>query len=393
MLFTRCADGASSTWTIRTQQKIMQMPPASLLTDVRAGDRACDAGRQRTIRPARRPRGSLTPSMTAARLPGDAAASPASSASTTPSASWARSLALGVPLDKIAGAPWPRPRASRAGWRWCPTPGKDYTVLIDYAHTPDSLGECPPAPCGVSAGGGSLPCSAAAATGTRSSGPSWARSHRSWPTSAVVTSDNPRTEDPDSHHPADPRRHARSTEKPYEVIEDRGAAIGWAMDHGAEGRRHRPVRQGPRDLSGDRTREAPSGRARGRRVVFERSRKMKELTLQAGRRVLLRKAGTGFGGYYHHRRAAGFPAWSSRAICSSRSRANRPTAMTSFPWRRRTAQRAALVSRPVEAEIPTILVCRYYPRLRRSGRGLPRARRRSRSSASPAASARRRQRR
>lgn len=47
-------------------------------------------------------------------------------------------LALGVPLEKsarvLAAVPHVKGRVEVV-----PTPGKDYTVLIDYSHTPDSL--------------------------------------------------------------------------------------------------------------------------------------------------------------------------------------------------------------------------------------------------------------
>ena len=46
-----------------------------------------------------------------------------------------------------------------------PTPGKPYTVLIDYAHTPDGL-ENVLSSVKATARGGLSPCSAAAAIGT-----------------------------------------------------------------------------------------------------------------------------------------------------------------------------------------------------------------------------------
>ena len=57
-------------------------------------------------------------------------------------------------------------------------------------------------------------CSAAAATATRPSGRGWARWRPGWPIVVVVTSDNPRSEDPAGHHrrpsaPASPHRRRR----------------------------------------------------------------------------------------------------------------------------------------------------------------------------------------
>ena len=126
------------------------------------------------------------------------------------------------------------------------------------------------------------------------------------------------------------------------------------------------VRQGTRDLSGDRTRKTPSGRARGRRVRIWRG-KDEGTDTQAGRRVVRRKAGTGVS---EDVTVTGVQL-DSRHVQAGRSvrraqAASRPTAMTSSPWRpRHGRERPRCVSRPVEAEIPTILVEDTTPRLRR----------------------------
>ena len=61
-----------------------------------------------------------------------------------------------------------------------PVPG-DYTVLIDYAHTPTPWRTCSP-PSGASPGAGWWPSSAAAGTGIRPSGPRWGPSPPAWRT-------------------------------------------------------------------------------------------------------------------------------------------------------------------------------------------------------------------
>lgn len=110
-----------------------------------------------------------------------------------------------------------------------PTPGKDYTVLIDYAHTPDGLenvlrsvqGFCKGRVIAVfGCGGDRDPIKR----------PIMGRIGVELSDLAVITSDNPRTEDPNEII----RQIVagfEGTEKPYVVIENRREAIRWAMDH------------------------------------------------------------------------------------------------------------------------------------------------------------------
>lgn len=88
--------------------------------------------------------------------------------------------------------------------------------------------------------------------------PAWARRRRTGPTFAVVTTDNPRTEEPAAII-RDILPGFDGSNTPYEVVEDRVEAIRWAMDHAPEGRCDRSVRQGPRDLSGSEPPEVPHG--------------------------------------------------------------------------------------------------------------------------------------
>ena len=110
-----------------------------------------------------------------------------------------------------------------------PTPGKDYTILIDYAHTPDSLenvlksvrGFCKGRVIAVfGCGGDRDPIKR----------PIMGRIGVELSDLAVITSDNPRTEDPNEII----RQITAGFEgsgKPHQVIENRRQAIRWAMDH------------------------------------------------------------------------------------------------------------------------------------------------------------------
>ena len=110
-----------------------------------------------------------------------------------------------------------------------PTPGTDYTVLIDYAHTPDALenvlqsvqGYCKGRVIAVfGCGGDRDPIKR----------PIMGRIGVENADLAVITSDNPRTEDP-MKIIEDILEGVKDLGKPYEVICDRRAAIRWAMDH------------------------------------------------------------------------------------------------------------------------------------------------------------------
>ena len=108
-----------------------------------------------------------------------------------------------------------------------PTPGEDYTILIDYAHTPDGLenvlssvrGFCRGRLISVFGCGGDrdpIKRPIMGEIGARLSD------------IAVITSDNPRTEDPEAII-RDITPGADRAGKPYEVVVDRRAAIRHAM--------------------------------------------------------------------------------------------------------------------------------------------------------------------
>ena len=108
-----------------------------------------------------------------------------------------------------------------------PTPGKDYTVLIDYAHTPDALenvlrsvrGFCRGRLIAVfGCGGDRDPIKR----------PIMGKIGVELSDLAVITSDNPRTEDPGKII-ADILEGVRGLDKPFRVVENRREAIAWAM--------------------------------------------------------------------------------------------------------------------------------------------------------------------
>lgn len=103
-------------------------------------------------------------------------------------------MAMGIPLSEaaaaLAGAHGVKGRVEVV-----PTPGRDYTVLIDYAHTPDSLenvltsvrGYCKGRLISVFGCGGDR---------DNTKRPIMGRIGARLSDIAVITSDNPRTEDP-----------------------------------------------------------------------------------------------------------------------------------------------------------------------------------------------------
>ena len=128
------------------------------------------------------------------------------------------------------------------------------TVVVDYAHTPDGLerlllsrpGELTDARVIVVFGCGGRP-------GSCRSGRSWARSRRGSPTRVIVTSDNPRGENPDAIIDDDHRRGRRRVPCRGRVrLADRRAAIATALEVGRGRRRRGHRRQGSRDDAGPR---------------------------------------------------------------------------------------------------------------------------------------------
>ncbi len=140
-------------------------------------------------------------------------------------------LALGISLPDIAAA-MKTAKGVKGRVEVVPTPGKPYTVLIDYSHTPDSLenvlktvhGFCKGRVIAVFGCGGDRDPIKRPVMGEIAG---------RLADLSVVTSDNPRTEDPNEiiRQIVEGMKHAQH---PYEVIENRVQAIGWAMDNAKE---------------------------------------------------------------------------------------------------------------------------------------------------------------
>lgn len=135
-------------------------------------------------------------------------------------------LALKLPLPAIADA-LKTAKSVKGRVEVVPTPGKEYTVLIDYSHTPDSLENILKAVRGFCTG---RIIAVFGCGGDRDpfKRPIMGRLGAELADISIVTSDNPRTEDPYAIL-RQILAGMRETEKPYEVIESRVAAIGRAM--------------------------------------------------------------------------------------------------------------------------------------------------------------------
>ena len=134
---------------------------------------------------------------------------------------------LGISLAQCAGA-LSKARGVKGRIEVVPTPGTDYTVLIDYAHTPDGLENVLRSVrdfckgriiCVFGCGGDRDPIKRPimGSIGVRHSD------------IGIVTSDNPRTEDPMAII-RDILQGIKPEDGEYFVIEDRRAAIRYAMD-------------------------------------------------------------------------------------------------------------------------------------------------------------------
>ena len=137
-------------------------------------------------------------------------------------------LALGIPLEKSADA-LGRSAHVKGRVEVVPTPGKDYTVLIDYAHSPDALENVLTAVRGF-AKGRVVAVFGCGGDRDRTKRPKMGAVAARLADFSVVTSDNPRTEDPAAII-AEILPGMAGAEDRYTVVENRVEAIGWAMDH------------------------------------------------------------------------------------------------------------------------------------------------------------------
>jgi UDP-N-acetylmuramoyl-L-alanyl-D-glutamate--2,6-diaminopimelate ligase len=110
-----------------------------------------------------------------------------------------------------------------------PTPGKDYVVMIDYAHTPDSLENILSTVKGF-AKGRLISVFGCGGDRDRSKRPLMGEISGRIADFTIITSDNPRTEEP-ARILADIEEGIRNTGGKYIVIEDRTEAIRYAMNN------------------------------------------------------------------------------------------------------------------------------------------------------------------
>ena len=139
--------------------------------------------------------------------------------------------ALGLPLKETARA-LPGCRGVRGRCEVVPT-GTDYTVLIDYAHTPDGLRNILETVSGF-AEGRVIAVFGCGGDRDKTKRPRMGGIAAARADLLVLTSDNPRSESPYAilHDVLEGMRESRT---PFAVLEDRREAIAYAMDHAAPG--------------------------------------------------------------------------------------------------------------------------------------------------------------
>ena len=137
-------------------------------------------------------------------------------------------LALGISLKDSAAVLAKVPHV-QGRVEVVPTPGKDYTILIDYAHTPDSMVNVLQT-VKEFAKGRTVAVFGCGGDRDKTKRPRMGKAAADWSDFAVVTTDNPRTEEPAAII-RDILPGFDGSNTPYEVVEDRVEAIRWAMDH------------------------------------------------------------------------------------------------------------------------------------------------------------------
>ena len=141
-------------------------------------------------------------------------------------------MALGISLGEAAEA---LSRVSHVKGRVevVPTPGKDYTILIDYAHSPDGMVNVLSSVKGF-AKGRTVALFGCGGDRDRTKRPKMGAVAAEIADFVIVTTDNPRTEKP-ADIIADILPGLEGFDTPYIVVEDRIEAIHWAMDHAEAG--------------------------------------------------------------------------------------------------------------------------------------------------------------
>lgn len=141
-------------------------------------------------------------------------------------------LVLGVSLERAAAILAKVPHV-KGRVEVVPTPGKDYTVLIDYAHSPDGMVNVLTSVKGF-AKGRTIALFGCGGDRDKTKRPKMGRVAAEIADFVVVTTDNPRTEKP-ADIIADILPGLEGSDTPYVVVEDRIEAIHWAMDHAQPG--------------------------------------------------------------------------------------------------------------------------------------------------------------
>ena len=141
-------------------------------------------------------------------------------------------LALGIPLKDSARVLTAVPHV-KGRVEVVPTPGRDYTVLIDYAHSPDGLKNVLSSVQGF-AKGRTIALFGCGGDRDRTKRPKMGKTAAEHADLLVITTDNPRTEKPGAII-EDILPGLEGSVTPYMVIEDRVEAIHWAMDHAEAG--------------------------------------------------------------------------------------------------------------------------------------------------------------
>ena len=138
---------------------------------------------------------------------------------------------LGVPLTECADA-LSRSRGVVGRMEIIPTPGKNYTVINDYAHTPDALENVLRSVKGF-AQGRTVALFGCGGDRDRTKRPQMGAIAAREADFSIVTSDNPRTEDPNAIIEDILAGMEGCTD--YVVVPDRVEAIHYAMDNAQEG--------------------------------------------------------------------------------------------------------------------------------------------------------------
>ena len=139
----------------------------------------------------------------------------------------AAALALGIPLRDSAAA-LRQSRHVKGRVEVVPLPGAEYTVLIDYAHTPDAVENVLRSVRGF-AKGRVVALLGCGGDRDKTKRPKMGAAAAALADLVIVTSDNPRTEDPRGII-QDILAGMYRSQTPHIVVEDRAAAIVYAMD-------------------------------------------------------------------------------------------------------------------------------------------------------------------